>query len=294
MAVVLAAATVLPGPAGASMNKTRIMERDGQIIIVSQEVGNQSYPLGWVESDTRRRPDAGLELTYAIDRTELPPGISWEDTEAAVEAAVATFNEVQCGRNFRLVRVDTDPDGDLGVAQDLVGLGGNPVTVADITFAGWVPDQFMDAMGMGGSKGLTVPATYAADGSIVWGYDVLDPTIDYSDIDDDRESDLAAMEIYFTTSADYVVDDPAGDTLFFIDLESIVLHELGHTLGMDHFGRTEIVLDENGEFVDVVLNRNSTPMMNSNNYFINREVAGSDKASFCGRYASWGAGPGGN
>jgi hypothetical protein len=285
--------TALPGTAGASMTKTRIMERDGQIIVVSQEVGNQAFPVDWVENDARRRPDAGLELTYAIDRTELPPGISWEDTEAAVESAVATFNEVQCGKHVQLVRLDTGPDADLGVAQDLVGLGGRPETVADITFAGWVPDGFMDAMDMSGSKGLTVPAVYdAADGSVVWGYDVLNPTREYTDINDNGQSDLAAMEIYFTTAANFVIDDERGDTLFFIDLESIVLHELGHALGMDHFGRTEVILDEEGNFVDVVLNRNSTPMMNTSNYFINREVAGSDKASFCGRYGSWGKGPG--
>lgn len=286
-------ATALAGPAGASMSRTRFMERDGQIVVVSQEVGNQSFPVDWVEHDERRRPGAGLELTYAIDPTELPPGISWEDTEAAVESAVATFNQVPCGRNLILTRVDTDPDQDLGVAQDLVGLGGSPATVADITFAGWVPDGFMDAMGMDGSKGLTVPAAYdAADGSAVWGYDVLDPTREYTDIDGDGKRDLAAMEIYFTTAADYSFDDPIGDTLFVIDLESIVLHELGHALGMDHFGRTEIVLDEEGNLVDLVLNRNSTPMMNSNNYFINREVSGSDKAAFCGIYGSWGHGPG--
>lgn len=288
--VMLLAVAVLTGPAGASMNKTRIIERDDQIVVVSQEVGNQAFPVDWVEYDERRRPGAGLELTYAIDPTELPPGISWEDTEAAVESAVATFNEVQCGKNLQLVRVDPGTATDLGVTQQLVGLGGSTETVADITFAGWVPG-FMDAVGQSDSKGLTVPAAYAADGSVVWGYDVLNPTQEYTDIDNDGDPDLTAMEIYFTTDADYVVDDDIGDTLFYIDLESIVLHELGHALGMDHFGRTEITFDEDGNLVDVVLNRNSTPMMNGNNYFINREVSGSDKASFCGIYGSWGKGP---
>jgi hypothetical protein len=277
------------------MNKTRITERDGQIVIVSQQVGNQAIPVQWVENDQRRVPVDGLTLTYTIDQTELPPGISWEDTEAAIESAVATFNQAQCAKDFELVRVDSGPNAELGVFQHMFGFGGSPVTRADITFAGWLPDSFMDAVEMPGSKGLTVPAAFdAADGSVVWGYDVFDPTREYTDVNNDRKLDVAAMEIYFNAEVNYVIDDDElGNTLFYIDLESIVLHELGHALGMDHFGRAEIILDEDGNFVDVVLNRNSVPMMNTNNFFINRELTGSDNASFCGTYASWGKGPAG-
>ena len=86
-----------------------------------------------------------------------------------------------------------------------------------------------------------------------------------------------------------ITTDPvAGNSPFSIDLESIALHELGHALGMDHFGRTEIILDENFDFVDIVLNPNSTPLMNTNNYLTTRELSGSDVASFCEIYANWG------
>jgi DNA-binding beta-propeller fold protein YncE len=173
-----------------------------------------------------------------------------------------------------------------------VGFGGSPVSRADITFAGWVPDSFFGAVGLPGSNGVALPFVFdAVDESLVWGLDVLDPTRELSDINDDGKHDLFATEIYFNSDGNFVVDDDElGNTLFYIDLESIVLHELGHALGMDHFGRTKIILDEDGNFVDIILNRNSVPMMNTDNFFINRDVTGSDKASFCGIYGSWGKG----
>lgn len=283
----------LAGPAQASMNKTRIMERDGEIIIVSQDVGNQAFTYQWVENDARRHAEDGLTLYYRIDRTELPPGISWEDTEAAIESAVATFNQVQCGKNFELVRVDAELGTDLGFIQSEVDFGGSPAPMADITFAGWVPEPFFDAVGLPGSMGVALPVVFEVpDDSLVWGLDVLDPTREFTDINGDRKHDLFATEIYFNAGANYVVDDPRGNTLFFIDLESIVLHELGHALGMAHFGRTKFILDGDGNLVDVILNENSANLMNTNNFFIKRDLSGSDNGSFCGLYGNWGKGPG--
>lgn len=283
----------IAAPAQASMTMTRFMERDGQTVIVSQTVGNQSFRVHWAENDPRRHADDGLSLYYRIDQTELPPGISWEDTETAIESAVATFNSITCGKNIQLVRMPSSPGEDLGFAQNLVGLGGDDMPVADITFAGWVPQEFFAAYGVPDANGLTVPAAFDADEqSLVWGPQaVLDPERLLSDIDRDGNGDLFATEIYFTTGANYVVDDDElGNTLFYIDLESIVLHELGHALGMDHFGRTTVILDESGNFVDLILNENSVNLMNTNNYFVKQDLSGSDVGSFCGLYGSWGKG----
>ncbi len=282
---------VLAAPATGSMNKTRVLERNGQTIYVSRDVGKQAFPVDWVEHDPRRHGEDGLVLYYRIDRTELPPGISWDDTEAAIDSAVATFNAQACGRNLQLVRLPSDPDDDLGHMQHRVGLGGSPTPQADLTFAGWVPDEFFTAAGYPGALGLTVPAAWdATTGDQVWGgLDVLDPDADLADHDGDGDRDLFAMEMYFTSNFDYVVDDDdLANTLFVIDVESIVLHELGHALGMDHFGRYDVVFDEDGNFVDVVVNPNSVTVMNTANYYVKRDLAGADRASFCGIYGDWG------
>jgi hypothetical protein len=284
---------VAAAPAHASMNKTRFFERDGQIVIVSQDVGNQAFTYQWVEHDARRHSDDGLTLYYTIDLTELPPGVSADETEAAIESAVATFNAIQCAQNFELVRVDVDGDTDLGFIQHAVGLGGNPAPRADITFAGWVPNDLFVLTGVAPAFAVALPFAWDAnDGSLAWGLDVLDPEGEFSDVNGDGKHDLFATEIYFNIEGNYVTDDPdLANTLFYIDVETIALHELGHALGMDHFGRTEVILDENGNFVDLIVNPNSATLMNTNAYFQNREVSGSDKASFCGLYGNWGKGP---
>ena len=293
--LLLAVALLVPAavPAQATMNKTRFMERDGEIVIVSQDVGNQALTYQWVENDARRHVDNGLTLYYRIDLAEPPPGVSVAETEAAIESAVATFNAIQCGGNFELVRVDGDVQADLGFIQHAVGLGGSPAPLADITFAGWVPNELFEITGWAPAFAVAMPVVWDAnDGSLVWGLDVFDPSRSFTDVNGDGKHDLFATEIYFNADGNYVTDDPdLANTLFYIDVETIALHELGHALGMDHFGRTEVILDEEGNFVDLIINENSATLMNTNAYFQNREVSGSDKASFCGLYGNWGKGP---
>jgi hypothetical protein len=284
---------LVAAPAQASMNQLRIFERDGETIIVSQDVGNQAFPYQWVENDPRRHPSDGLTLYYRIDLTELPPGISAAETEAAIDAAADTFNRETCGQDFQLVKIDGDPEADLGwVQRQVLGVGGSDAPEADITFAGWVDDEFWPTVGFPNAFGLAVPLLFSTDqSSWIWGLDAFDPEQPATDINNDRKRDLFATEIYFRRNANYVIDDDdLGNTLFYIDLQTIVLHELGHALGMDHFGRTSVILDENGDLVDVIVNENSGNVMNTNNYFVRRELRGSDRASFCQLYGNWGKG----
>lgn len=293
--IAMAMVVVVASPAGASFNHTRVMEHDGQTVVVSQDVGNQSYPFHWVENDARRHDTDGLTLYYRIDQTELPTGISLEATEAAIESAVATFNDVRCARNFKLVRVPSDPATDYGWVQDDLGVGGSATLLPDITFAGWVSPQFFANLGLPDSLGVGIPIVYGTDDTTpTWGFDVLAEGGDFSDTNGDGKYDKAATEIYFNNAASFVVDDAdLGNTLFHIDLESIILHELAHALDMDHFGRTKFIIDENGDLVDILINENSVNVMNTNNYFVKRELSGSDAGSFCGTWASWGKGQAG-
>ncbi len=280
--------TAVSTPADASFNHNKILEMRGGYTVVTHDVGNQSFPVQYVAGDARRHEDDPDVLQYRIDLTELPPGFTAEETEAAIESAVATFNEVPCSKT-RLVRVDEGVDSDLGFAQHLTGLGGSPDPMPDITFGGWVPPGFFAAIGMADANGVTFPVVFDADeASLVPGYDALAAPGDYSDIDHDGNADAYALEVYFNLASTYTTDASEGDSPFAIDIESIALHELGHALGMDHFGRTEIIFDENFEFVEIQVNPHSVPLMNTNNYLTTRQLSGSDVASFCEIYANWG------
>jgi hypothetical protein len=62
-------------------------------------------------------------------------------------------------------------------------------------------------------------------------------------------------------------------------------------MGLDHFGRTTFVFDRSGELEDIVLDPHSTPLTNTNNYFVQTELTGSDRGAFCGIYARWARSP---
>jgi hypothetical protein len=280
-------------PVQASMTKTRVLFRDGQILIVEQSVGNQQFSYQWVENDPRRHAAEGTTLYYRIDETEPPPGISFADTEAAIEAAVDTFGREACAQNFRLVRVDEGLNEDLGVIQNRLGYGGSTTPRADITFAGWVPASFFPDAGVGQAFGVALPIVWdASDDSFAYGVEVWDPSRAFVDANGDGKHDMFATEVYFSYDWQYVLDNPElANTLFYIDVQTIVTHELGHALGMDHFGASTVVLDDGGNFIDILVNQNSSPLMNTNSYLQKRELSGSDRGSFCGIYGNWGKGP---
>jgi hypothetical protein len=290
VAIMLALGAVVP--AQAYETKTRILFRDGQILIVEQDVGNQAFHYQWVENDARRHDDHGLTLYYRIDLTELPPGVSAAKTEQAIEAAVATFEGQACGRTLDLVRVDRDQDEDFGYVQHQLGMGGAAAPRADITFAGWLPAAFMAAAGVPGSFGVALPAAWQTDGALAWGLDVWDPSRSFTDVNRDRKHDLFATEIYFNSDWNYVTDDKElADTLFYIDVQTIATHELGHALGMGHFGRSTVILDAEGQFIDLYVNPHSASLMNTSSFYQKRDLSGSDVASFCQLYANWGKAP---
>lgn len=281
-------------PVQASMTKTRVLFRDGQILVVEQSVGNQQFTYQWVENDPRRHAADGTTLYYRIDETEPPPGISFAETEAAIEAAVVTYNREACSQNFHLVRVDEGLDDDLGVIQHRLGYGGSTgAPRADITFAGWVPASFFPDAGVGQAFGVALPIVWdATDSSFAYGVEVLDPSRTFVDANGDGKHDMFATEIYFSYDWQYVLDnEELANTLFYIDVQTIATHELGHALGMDHFGASTVVLDEEGGFVDILVNQNSSPLMNTNSFYEKRELSGSDRGSFCGIYGNWGKGP---
>jgi hypothetical protein len=193
-------------------------------------------PFRWVAGDTRRLAD-GDNITYLVDQSDgaTASGLTNAQTEAALDRAMDTWQAGTCLNSVDIVkRADSGADPD--IFDSLFGFGGaGDPFLADIAEAGWLPREFFEAVGgPGGGRGIL-----AFSVSFIF---VDDVTGEPTDIDGDQRLDTALNEVYYNDT----FGDPAGDRagnpwaigqpLPAIDVETVGLHENGHSLGLGHFG----------------------------------------------------------
>jgi hypothetical protein len=174
----------------------------------------------WVPGDSRRG-STGPELTYVLDTSwgeGTPSGLDRPAIESAVSRAAATWAAEPCLSDSPLVHVAHTGE-DVTVFDSLVAGGGfgNPFA-ADVAVAG-LPAGMADFFG---------PSTLAFSVTFVFVDGAGEPT----DIDGDRHLDTALNEIYLNPALDWTL--AAGGPG--LDLETAALHELGHAIGLGHFG----------------------------------------------------------
>ena len=193
------------------------------------------------------------DIYWVIDQVDQTSDVPWADADAAIGRAMNTWNTVPCA-NIPLVRVN-DWGYDLGYVQYLVGMGGVPGWLADITHAGWLPRTFFDIIAPpnGGDGILGVTFTF------IW---------------TSRPNDVAFREIYYNEEFNWGID------IRYFDIETVVAHEVGHGLSLGHFGK--IFRTPNGE-----LHFAPRALMNAIYYDILHELLGTDNASFCSIWAAW-------
>lgn len=193
-------------------------------------------PFRWVANDLWRDAQ-GDDITYLVDQSDgaTASGLSNAQTEGSIDRAMQTWDTGECLKKVDLVkRTDTGADPD--IFDYFVGCGdyGDPF-LADITHAGWLPKEFFEAVG--GSDGdyhiLGCSVTF------IWKWaDTGEPT----DIDGDNYLDTALNEVYYNDNFGdpdgTCPDNPwvIGEELPGIDVETVALHESGHSLGVGHFG----------------------------------------------------------
>lgn len=189
----------------------------------------------WVAGDPRRLAD-GDNITYLVDQSDgtTASGLTSAQTEAALDRAMDTWQAERCLKKLDLVkRADSGADPDIFDAFYGFGGFGDPF-LADIVEAGWLPRAFFEAVGgPGGGRGiLAFSVTFIfvnGDGS---------PT----DVNGDNYLDSALNEVYYNDNFGNSGGDRAGNpwginiALPGIDVETVALHENGHSLELGHFG----------------------------------------------------------
>ena len=174
----------------------------------------------WVPADPRRGA-AGSGLTYLFDASwgeATRGGIDRPAVEGAFGRAVDTWAAAKCLDGVPLRQVAHD-GSDVTVFDWVVGGGdlGDPFA-ADVVVAGF-PKGLEDFFG---------PNTLAFSVTFVF----VDGSGRPTDVDGDGHLDTARNEIYLNPENDWTLGSSRGG----VDLETTSLHELGHALGLGHFG----------------------------------------------------------
>lgn len=194
------------------------------------------------------------DIYWAIDHVDQTNDLPWADTVAAIGRAMNIWDSQSCA-NIPLTLVD-DYGMDLGYVQWLMGMGGCPCWLADITHAGWLPRIFFDIIGGPGGGDSILGATF----TLVWTA---------------RPNDVAFREIYWNDKFNFGVD------IRYFDIETIAAHEVGHGLSLGHIGM--IFRDAGTGHLQFA----PRALMNAIYYDILQELLGTDVSSFCGIWSSW-------
>ena len=181
-----------------------------------------------------------------------------------------TWQDQGCS-TIPLVRLEGDPTIDYGVIQWFLGLGGSPVASADVTHAGWLPRELFDLITLEGDGGDFILG-------ITFGFVFVEADQTFTDVDGNGKLDIMFREIYYNDNFNWSIDrDLDGE----IDVETIALHEAGHALSQEDFGKI-FRTGRNGK-----IRFAPRAVMNAAYSGVQQMLTGTDNGGHCSIWAAW-------
>jgi hypothetical protein len=208
--------------------------------------------------------DGTDNVSYYIDETRPSDDLPVAVSSAAISRAMQTWDDVTCS-DLGMFRIPSHPDTTTGFVSELLGFGGSLDYVADVVHAGWLPGAFFDEIAPDGST-FILGVTF----TIIFTDDDGNPV----DTDNNKKLDVAWREIYYNDAFEWADGDD-------YDVETIALHEAGHGLSQDHFGKAFRTNSNNK------LHFAPRAVMNAAYSGIQTEINGSDNGGHCSNWASW-------
>lgn len=216
----------------------------------------------WVPGDARREAD-GNNITYMNDQSFMTANGAG-NAEPSIDASFSTWGQVNCGK---LSIVKRPYDGDFHSA-----FFGGDVFAADIYTLGFLPGIYFDlVLGPGASESvLGVTFTF------VFGDFDAQGNFTPSDVDNNGREDTALKEVWYNDAFTWTTTNTTD-----IDIQTVALHENGHTLEMGHFGKVSVNTSAGK------LQVSPRAVMNAFILGVLRTPLGTDNASYCSNWASW-------
>lgn len=227
--------------------------------------GNKQLIFDWAPN---LRLSGETDISYYIDRFRpaSPSGLSIDATENAIEEAIGTWERARCS-NIGLNRVENVPVP-IGIVASQLQFPSVGGYIADVNHAGWMPGAFFNELVPNGANFIL---------GVTFTFGFVDENGDLVDTNNDGKFDVALREIYYNNSFRWSLDGTPGS----VDVETIVLHEMGHGLSQEHFGSA---------FVNISTGRlrfNPRAVMNASYSGVQRDLTGTDLAGHCSIWGNW-------
>ncbi len=253
----------------------RMMETDYMLVKADIMYGNQEAPGKVILFRDKKdkhvdfafsphyQIDSTARISYHIDLSRTGNVMSEVLYAASVREAMHIWEDVPCSS----VEIGGVPSvtRSSGYVAWSAGFPGDPAYMADINHAGFMPGEFFNLFDPNGAVNIL---------GITFTIAFRDAMGNPMDLDEDGRFDVAFREIYYNAEQPWNI--PGG-----YDFLTLALHETGHGLGQEHFGKA-------------FLNRKTgkiqfapRALMNASYSGEYTTITGTDRGSYCSFWSKW-------